>query len=224
VTDVDLRVASDGEEAARIVADELATAARAGGEIALAGGSTPGRAYELAASAEPSWGKAGVWWGDERCVEPGDPRSNYRLARESLFDRLARLPRAVHRIRGELGPEEAAARYDDELRGVQLDLVVLGIGTDGHTASLFPGSSSLDERERLAVPVEAPDVARVSLTVPALESAATVVFLAVGDDKSEAVERALARPPEPATPASLIRSRAGRTVAVLDRAAASRIT
>ncbi len=130
-------------------------------------------------------------------------------------------PRAVHRILGELDPEEAARRYDEELRGVTLDLVLLGLGADGHTASLFPNSEALHESDRLAVAVERPDVARVTLTPPALRAARDVVFLAVGAEKADAAERAFGAPPDPGTPASLIRG--SRTTVILDRAAAARV-
>jgi 6-phosphogluconolactonase len=218
VSDVEIRVEDDP---ARAAADALVRAARAGGHISLAGGSTPRRAYELAAGLERDWGRAHVWWGDERCVPPDDVRSNYRLAREALLDRLGVEP-AVHRVESELEPEAAAAAYDAELEDVTLDLALLGLGPDGHTASLFPGAPSLDERRRRAVAAEPglePLVPRVTMTIPVLESAALVVFLVTGEDKAAAARRAFTGPPERATPASLVRSRTGRTVALLDRAA-----
>ncbi len=220
-----VRVA-DVEEAARVVAEELVTAARAGQAIVLTGGTTPGHAYTLAAEAEPDWSSAALWWGDERCVPAEDERSNFRLARERLLDRLSMQPRATHRIRGELGAETAAAEYDTELEGARLDLVLLGIGADGHTASLFPNQPTLDERSRRAIPAEAklePFVDRVTLTVPILCSAPEVLFLVTGEQKAEAVERAFGRPPDPSTPASLIRSAGGRTRVVADAGAASRL-
>jgi len=224
---VELTVRDDAEQVASTVADELVAAARSGAAIALTGGRSVGRAYELAAEREPDWSTASVWWGDERCVPPGDERSNYRLARETLLDRLEAIPREVQRINGELGAEEAAREYDTLLRGVSLDLVLLGIGPDGHTASLFPNQPTLDERERRAIPAEAtlePLVDRVTLTVPALSSGPVVVFVVTGEDKAEAVERAFAREPDPSTPASLVRSTAGRTRVVADTAAAARLS
>ena len=167
-----------------------------------------------------------VWWGDERCVPPDDPRSNFRLAREALLDRLAAPPADVHRICGELEPNTAAEAYERELSGVTLDLVILGLGPDGHTASLFPNAGALWERDRRALAVEPgmePFVPRVTLTLPMLWDAALVLFLVAGEEKAEAVERAFARPPSAATPASLVRSRAGRTLVSLDRAAAARV-
>jgi 6-phosphogluconolactonase len=189
--------------------------------VALSGGSTPRRAYELSAGLQADWSEVALWWGDERCVPPEDERSNFQLAREALLDRLAGPPRAVHRIRGELDPAEAARLYDEELRDVTLDLVLLGLGPDGHTASLFPHDPALEEETRLAVSVQRPDVARVTLTPPPLLAAGHVVFLVVGHDKADAVRRAFGEPPNPDTPASLIRGR--RTTAILDRAAAAEL-
>ena len=223
---VELTVCEDAEQVASAVADELVAAARSGAAIALTGGRSVGRAYELAAEREPDWSTASVWWGDERCVPPEDERSNYRLVRETLLERLEAIPREVQRINGELGPEEAAQEYDELLRGVSLELVLLGIGPDGHTASLFPNQPTLDERERRAIPAEAtlePLVDRVTLTLPVLCSAPKVVFVVSGDEKAEAVERAFSRPPDPSTPASLVRSTAGHTRLVADAAAAARL-
>jgi 6-phosphogluconolactonase len=221
---VELVVLDSPDAAASAVADELAAAARAGLSIVLTGGKSPGRAYELAAAREPDWSRATLWWGDERCVPPDDERSNFRLAREKLLDRVAVQPREVHRIRGEAGAEAAAAEYDGELEGASLDLVLLGIGPDGHTASLFPGQPSLEERERRAIPAEAklePFVERVTLTVPVLCSAPEVLFLVTGEGKADAVERAFGRPPSAEAPSSLIRSAAGRTRVIADAAAAA---
>ena len=223
---VELTVCDDAEQVASAVADELVAAARSGAAIALTGGRSPGRAYELAAERERDWSTASVWWGDERCVPPDDARSNYRLARETLLNRLEAIPREVQRINGELGAEEAAREYDELLRGVSLELVLLGIGPDGHAASLFPNEPSLDERERRAIPAEAklePFVDRVTLTLPVLSAAPAVVFVVTGEDKAEAVERAFARPPDRSAPASLIRSATGRTTLVADSAAAARL-
>ena len=216
---MELVVCETPEEASRATAHLLAEAARNGGDVAFSGGSTPRRAYELSARIEPEWSRAVLWWADERCVPADDERSNFRLAREALLDRIGGMPQAVHRILGELDPHEAARRYDDELRGVTLDLALLGLGADGHTASLFPHHQALDEERRLAVAVERPDVARVTLTPPPLRAARHVVFLATGSEKADAVRRAFAGPPDRATPASLIRGR--RTTAILDRPAAA---
>jgi 6-phosphogluconolactonase len=220
---VELTVMDGPEEVAAAVAHELAAAARTEQAIVLTGGTSPARAYQLAAEREPDWSAASTWWGDERCVPPDDDRSNFRLAQANLLERLAAPPREVRRIRGELGAEEAAREYDTLLRGVQLGFVLLGLGPDGHAASLFPGEPTLDERERRAVPAEArlePFVDRVTLTLPMLCSAPAVIFIVTGAEKAEAMERAFARPPHRETPASLIRSAAGRTRVVADAAAA----
>jgi 6-phosphogluconolactonase len=224
--DVELGVEGSAAEASRTVAGLLVEAARAGAGIVLAGGTTPREAFRLAAEAEPDWGRAEVWLGDERVVPPDDPRSNGRLVREALLDRLAVTP-AVHFVRTELPADEAAAAYDRELRGARLDFALLGLGPDGHTASLFPNAPALDERERLAVAAKPgldPWVDRVTMTLPALTSPAQVVFMVVGQEKAEAVRRAFTEPPSPAIPASLVRSASGRTTVILDRAAASELS
>jgi 6-phosphogluconolactonase len=223
---VEVIVADDEESAARRVAELLAAAARQGGEIVLTGGSTPGRAYELAAGLEPDWSRSGVWWGDERCVPPDDERSNFRLAQEKLIARLDGRPGRVHRIRGEDEPAAAATAYEQELRGTTLDLLLLGLGPDGHVASLFPHAPGLDETQRLVIHAEPkldPYVERVTLTPPALRGARRIVFLVTGEQKAEAVAGALAGPPDPAVPGSLIRSERGETLAILDGQAASRL-
>jgi 6-phosphogluconolactonase len=156
-------------------------------------------------------------------VPPDDERSNYLLAKRTLLDRIERQPSEIHRIRGELGGEAAAAEYDRELDGVQLGLALQGIGPDGHTASLFPNSPALEERERRAIAAPHEDVERVTMTLPILSGAAQVVFLILGESKAEAVARAFAGPPDPATPASLLRSEQGETIVLLDRAAAARL-
>jgi 6-phosphogluconolactonase len=224
--DVEASVADDEESAARKVAELLAAAAANGSEIVLTGGSTPGRAYELAAELEPDWSGVGVWWGDERCVPPDDERSNFRLAQEKLFAQLDGQPGRVHRIRGEDEPAAAAAAYEQELRGSTLDLLLLGLGPDGHVASLFPHAPGLDETERLVIhadPQLDPYVERVTMTPPALRGARRIVFLVTGAQKAEAVARALAGPPDPAVPGSLIRSEQGETLAILDQQAAFRL-
>jgi 6-phosphogluconolactonase len=221
--ELELRISASADAARRGAAELLAEAAARGGHIALSGGSTPGPAYELAARLQSSWTRTELWFADERCVDPSDERSNYRLVRERLLDRLERGPAAEHRIRGELPAERAADEYEQELRGVVLDFVLLGIGADGHTASLFPNDPALEELSRSALPVHRPDGDRVTLTLPALRTAGAVVFLATGAEKSDPVRRAFAEPPSPATPASLVRSGAGITYAFLDREAGANL-
>jgi 6-phosphogluconolactonase len=223
VREVELRFLESEEALAQAAAAELVGAARRGAHIALSGGGTPQRAYEIAAELLDDWSDAHLWFGDDRCVPPDHEHSNYRMVREALLDRVSRQP-GVHRIAGELEPEEAARRYDEELRGVTIDLALMGLGPDGHTASLFPDAPELDERERRAVAAEAgmePFVPRVTMTVPVFEDAPHVLFLVAGEDKAEAAARAFGSAPGPATPASLTRSAAGRTVALLDPAAST---
>jgi 6-phosphogluconolactonase len=216
---VELEVCPDAEGVASFVADELVAVARTGGSIALTGGSSPGRAYELSTEREPDWSMASLWWGDERCVPPDDDRSNYRMAKEALLDRLSSPPAAVHRM-------ESVEQYERELAGVgTFDLVLLGLGPDGHIASLFPNFPTL-EVDRDVVGSEAgfePFVDRISLTLPRLRRTRELLFLVAGEDKADAVAHALAGEPSPDTPGSLVRSAEGTTSAILDRAAASKL-
>lgn len=221
---MELVITDDAESAALEAARLLAEVASRGGALALAGGSTPRRAYRLAADLQPDWSRVDVWLGDERCVAPDDERSNLRLVRDSLVAHLERPP-SLHPVPTQLAPVDAAAAYAASLRGTTLDLALLGIGPDGHTASLFPNAPSLEASE-LAVATEAglePFVDRVTLTIPALAAARTVAFLVSGAEKADAARRAFGEAPSPATPASLVRSAAGRTVAILDRAAAAEL-
>jgi 6-phosphogluconolactonase len=154
-------------------------------------------------------------------VPPDDERSNYRLVRTTLLDALE-APPEVHRIRGEGSAEDAATLYDAALDGVTIDLALNGIGSDGHTASLFPESPALDERERRAVAAEPglePFVPRVTMTLPVFAAAKLVVYLVTGAEKAEAVRRTFAEEPSPATPASLVRGET--TIALLDEASAA---
>jgi 6-phosphogluconolactonase len=221
---VELIVLEDAQAAARRTGELLADAARAGGHIALSGGKSPEFAHETAAKLQPDWSRVELWWGDERCVPPEDELSNYRMAKRTLLDNLDVQPASIHRVRGEIDPTEAAAEYDAALAGVRLQLNLLGVGPDGHTASLFPNAAGLHERERLAVVAEPgldPLVMRVTMTPPMLSNAEIVLFLATGEAKAHAVKRAFEEPESDATPASMIRARDGSTLAVLDRAAAS---
>jgi 6-phosphogluconolactonase len=225
--DVEITVVADAEEAARLVAERLAGQARAGGSIVLTGGSTPRIAYEEAAGLEPDWSRSELWWGDERCVPPDDERSNFRLAKEALLDRLAEPPAAVHRMRGELGLDSGTREYELELADAgAFDLVLLGLGPDGHVASLFPHFPTLDVTARDVVGSEAghePFVDRISLTLPRLGATRELLFLVTGEDKADAVQRAFAAEPSRATPGSLARAADGTTHVVLDRAAAAKL-
>ena len=215
MTDVELHVVDDP---ARAVAELLI---QVQGHVALSGGSSPKRAYELARERK-DWSSVTFWWSDERCVPPDDERSNYGMAKAALLDHV-KLGQ-VHRIRGELGGEQAARIYEKILKSVAMDVCLLGIGPDGHTASLFPNAPTLAERERLVLPAEPglePLVERVTFTLPAIAAAQEVVYLVAGEDKADAVERAFAQQPSEDTPSSLARGR--HTQVFLDAAAAARL-
>jgi len=225
MTDVEIEVVDDP---ARVCAERLAAQARAGGSIVLTCGSTPKRAYEIAAELEPDWSRVDVWWGDERCVPPDDERSNYGMAKRTLLDRLEAQPTAVHRMRGELGRDAGAEDYDRELGDLaRFDLLLLGLGPDGHIASLYPDEPTLDESERRVIGAEAkldPYVDRITLTLPMLRAARAIVFLVAGADKADAAARAFAWEPTRSTPGSLVHAVSGTTTAVLDRAAAAKLS
>jgi|SRR5215210_1275352 len=222
MADVALHVSDDPAAA---VAQVLAEQARHGGSIVLTGGRTPGSAYSGAARLEPDWSRVSLWWGDERCVPPDHEHSNFRLAQETLLDALAAQP-DVHRIRGELQPADAAGEYDKELDGIALDLVLLGLGPDGHVASLFPASPQLLVDDRRVTSGSAslePLVERVTLTLPALLAARRIVFLVSGADKADAVARAFRRPITADVPAGLLRRGDVPIAVYLDEPAAARL-
>jgi 6-phosphogluconolactonase len=177
--------------AAAAAADIAATLNDGARSLVLAGGTTPRRCYELLARLDVAWGRVSVLFGDERCVHADHPDSNYRMAREALLNRVA--PATVYRIPAELGPDEAAGLYAHVVSAVApLDIVVLGVGEDGHTASLFPGHSAL-KATGLAVGIRdspKPPPQRVTLTLPALQAARHVIILATGEGKADAVARA----------------------------------
>ena len=238
-----LERAKDGEElfkrAAEFVVGAASEALRERGtfSIALSGGSTPRSLYRLLAD-DPSlrsripWEKTHVFWGDERCVPPDHPDSNFKMAQEALLSKVPVHEGLVHRIRGEdPKPSRAAADYEATLRAAlekkkgvpRLDLVLLGLGPEAHTASLFPGTRALKEKSRLAVAtwVGKLDAHRVTLTAPALNGARLVLFLVSGGEKALALKAVLQGPFEPEQlPAQLIRPKAGRLVFLADEAAA----
>jgi 6-phosphogluconolactonase len=226
MSDLELVVVENEQELAAVVAERLARAARAGENVVLTGGKTPELAYTEAAKREPDWSKVDVWWGDERCVPPDHDESNYGAAKRTLLDGLEQAPRSVHRIKGELGKEAAAAEYEQELGDTQLDLLLLGVGPDAHIASLFPNAPTLRQQTRV-LPAEAglePFIDRVTLSIPTLRSAHEVLFLLAGESKADAAARIFAGEPTPDAPGSLVRSQDGRTVAILDRAAAAKLS
>lgn len=210
-------------------AERLAETVGKGGHVALAGGSTPRAAYERAAGLDTEWSAATLWFGDDRCVPPDHEHSNYRMVEEALLDRIRGDQPDVRRIQGELGPDAGADAYEDELTAVfgsevpRLDLILLGLGPDAHTASLFPGDDALGEVERRVVgvptPGMAPLVSRVTITLPVVNAAREVVFLVSGEDKAEAVARAFSGIPDPSAPASLVQPENGSLILLADPAA-----
>ncbi len=208
--------------------------------VALSGGSTPRVLHTLLASTEyreqVEWSAVQFYWGDERYVAPDDAESNFRMARETLLDQVPVREAQIHRMRTELGdPERTAVLYEQEVREgfggapgdvPRFDLILLGLGPDGHTASLFPHTDALSVTDRLVVANYVPrlGVYRVTLTAPLLNHAATVLFLVAGADKAEALAAVLEGPRDPAAlPAQMIAPRTGDLYWVVDRAAAARL-
>jgi 6-phosphogluconolactonase len=219
------------EAAARAFVEKAAKAISERGRfaVALAGGSTPKATYEVLArdhASDVDWPNVHVFFGDERTVPPDHEDSNYRMAREALLDHVP--VGSVHRMRGELPPDEAAALYEEELLAFfeeeppVLDLVMLGIGGDGHTASLFPETSALEVTDHLAVanPVLKLDTTRITLTAPVLNASREVLFLVAGEDKAEALKEILKGNADPREyPAKLVQPSGGPTW-MLDQVAA----
>jgi 6-phosphogluconolactonase len=215
----------------------LVGAAIGGGHVVLTGGSTPKAAYAEFAKAvrivDLDLADTTFWLGDERCVAPDDERSNYGMVKKSLLDPLADLAQpTVKRIKGELGPQAGAEDYERELMDdgpPDFDLLLLGIGPDGHTASMFPDQPSVSERSRLVVGVDhaglEPFVPRVTLTFPAIAKAKTVVVLASGESKAEAVAAAFGPDSKcsPHVPSSLLAGEAKELLVLLDPPAAGRL-
>ena len=241
--DFEVRIVPDLAALADAAAKEFAGAAREAithrgrFTVALSGGSTPRPFHERLTrkpfKKEVGWKKILFFWGDERCVPPAHERSNYRMARETLLDPLKIPAENVFRIEGEYPPARAAAAYDKLLRGrfpgarrfPRFDFCLMGMGADGHTVSLFPGSPALAEKEKWAVPTRSPEKdARITLTYPVFNAARRVVFLVAGEEKSGPVskivkkERGYRR-----LPASEIRPSTGSLLWLLDQAAASRL-
>jgi 6-phosphogluconolactonase len=221
--------AADGEavaeRAAQMLSELLSStlASRGRAHLALSGGTTPAGAYRSLALA--SWDGVEIWFADERCVGPTDPESNYLMARKTLLEHAERA--LAHRIEGELGAEAAAGRYEQLLRErvagepPVLDVVVLGIGEDGHTASLFPNFPQLTAAGAACLAVHdspKPPPDRVTLSLEVLNAARTLVLLATGAGKAQALGRALGRP-DPDVPASLLD--ATRLTVIADAAALS---
>ncbi|HEY3170950.1 MAG TPA: 6-phosphogluconolactonase [Thermoanaerobaculia bacterium] len=237
----EIRVLPDPEEAAGAAAREVVAACADGladhGAFrpAFSGGSTPRLLFDALASAPfralVDWNRARIFFVDERCVPPDDARSNYRLAKEHLLDPLRVPAENAFRMRGEEDPHGAALAYEEALKGEfgavgfpRFDFVLLGLGPDGHTASLFPGTRALEERERWVVENSVPKLAewRLTLTLPVLNAARRAVFLVVGEEKRDAVASVLRMAQgSPMLPASLVRLERGSLVWIVDEAAAS---
>jgi len=230
---VEIEVVSDP---ARACAAMMLGAAAAGDDIVLTGGNTPRKAYEELVAAvgavDADISGARFWFGDERCVPPDDDRSNFGMARDALFEPLGERAAAlqIHRMKGELGPVAGAEDYERQLEEAgspEFELLLLGIGPDGHTASLFPGQATVSERSRLVVPVpEAgfePFVPRISFTFATIARARKVVVLATGEEKAWAVGAAFgptARP-DPLVPSSYLPVTARELIVLVDPPAAA---
>jgi len=218
-------VAERGAELVARLVDE-ALAARGVAHLALAGGTTPRRCHEVLAPLVEDWSAVHIWESDERAVPPDDPESNWRMIEESLLSRIT-IPQAnLHRVLGELGADEAADRYEDAIRArvpqTIFDVIMCGLGPDGHTCSLFPGHPAVEETKRLVVAVHGapkPPPDRVTFTFPLLHAARRIVLLAAGAEKLDAMA-ALCEGPDPDVPASLLRL--GRLEVIVDDAASPR--
>ena len=222
VTDLEAAAERAAQEIARALTDALEH--RGVAHLGLSGGRTPHRVYELLATMLADWSAVELWYGDERCVGPEDPESTHRLVAETLLAGIDGAQPHEHRVRGELGPEAAAQAYAEELRArvapaeapnaspglPALDIALLGLGEDGHTASLFPGHPEvLDETDTLCLPVHdapKPPPARVTLSLPVLRAARHCLLLVTGAAKADALAAVLSGP-DPRVPASLLASR-----------------
>ena len=238
----------DAEAVALAAAEAFAQAchraveARAVFRVALSGGSTPRRIHSLLCLPplrdEIGWDRVEIFWGDERSVPPGDPESNYRMARETLLDEIRIDEERVHRMPAEREDLVAAARdYQDEIarsfgarsegRPPRFDLILLGMGEDGHTASLFPGTDALAERKRWVVANEVPqlETSRMTLTYPLINAARDIVFVVTGDAKAKMLARVIEGPGEiESLPSRGVQPEEGGLRYLVDAAAASRLS
>jgi 6-phosphogluconolactonase len=227
--------------AAQYFCEMVAEAVEAQGQarVAISGGSTPKAAFRLLSDprqpfrARVPWDRLQLYWVDERTVPPDDPDSNYRMTRETLLNHVPMHPAQIHRMEGELDPEAAAARYESELRNSfrlegaespRFDLVALGMGDDGHTASLFPYTAAIHEMGRLVTANQVPqkDTWRLTLTWPVINRASSVYFLIAGEEKAERVGEVFMGPRDPERlPSQLIWPSSGILTLFLDKAAAA---
>lgn len=214
---------------------EDAIAARGRFTVALSGGSTPKAMHTYLRGLKVEWARVHIFWGDERCVPPDHEHSNYRMARETLLDHIILPSENVRRIRGEADPEQAAADYENVLRSAfsdtppRFDMIFLGMGDDGHTASIFPGTSAVNEQTRWVV-AQAHDfpppplVTRLTFTPPLINAAAHVVVLVAGAGKAERLKQVLQGPYQPEVlPAQIVKPTNGRVVWMVDEAAANNL-
>lgn len=220
--------------AAEFIAAEAAEAIAERGRfsIALSGGNTPKPVYQRLADIKSiDWARMHVFFGDERCVPPEDPRSNYAMAKAALIDHVPIPAENVHRMHGEDHPDAAADAYERQMRGAlgadgRLDLVLLGLGDNGHTASLFPGLAVVTETKRwvMAAYVEVVGMWRLTMTPPPIDAARRVAFLAAGADKADILHRVLQGPLEPIVlPAQVIRPSERPALWLIDAAAGARL-
>jgi 6-phosphogluconolactonase len=212
------------------VSDDPAGAAAAvfkaaSGHLCITGGSTPKKAYERLGAERADWSGVDFWFTDERCVPPDHEHSNFRMANEALLSRAEGA--ILHRMKGELGPTEGAADHQREYEAAgkpAFEVILLGLGPDAHTCSLFPGDDALAERERPVVGVETPGMAplvpRITFTLPVVNASRRIVFLVTGGDKADAVARAFSGRRDPMAPASLV---GGEVTVLLDQGAARRL-
>ena len=233
----DLEALSHQAASLYVNASESSTAARNRFVVAISGGSTPRRLYALL-GAEPyrgqvHWQHVHFFWADERCVSKEDEESNFKTAFDMLLSKVSISDENIHRVKGEEGPDKGARDYEEEIKMFfgksafpMFDLIILGMGEDGHTASLFPGSKALQETTRIAVPVylEKPNRNRITLTLPVLNNAAQVLFLVAGDSKAKAVSEVLGDGEERKRyPAGLIRPVHGSMIWLIDQKAAGKL-
>ena len=230
-----IRLYADHESLSRAAAELFTTETRAAlktngrASVALSGGGTPRRTYELLAHPpyrnQVTWEKIHIFWGDERCVPPDDPKSNERMARETLLEHVPIPPEQIHPIRCEQSPVKAAEQYEKILRshfgscGARFDLVLLGLGENGHTASLFPGTAVLNEEKLWSADVFVAEQSlhRVTLTAPAINMASKVAFLVSGTPKASVLKEVLEGPSDPQRlPAQLIKPVDGQLIWLVD--------
>lgn len=243
---VEYRVYDNADALSRAAAEhflktaQAAVVARGKARIAVSGGHTPQRTFELLAnpaerflSAMP-WGQIELYWVDERCVPPDHPDSNYRMTREAMLTKVPLRPEQVFRIEGELEPDAGAARYESTIRNhfrlegaetPRFDVLALGMGDDGHTASLFPHTAGLHELARIAIANHVPQQKeswRVTLTWPVIVEASDIFFLIEGKSKADPLHRVLQGPYDPETfPSQLIQPKSGKLLYLLDKDAAA---